>query len=56
MSEARPPYVTTTAQIGRVSYVDDKPDIREYLINLRRDLLRKVKDIDELLSRLPADT
>jgi len=32
--------------------VNDAPDVREYLVNLRRDLLRKVKQLDELIGRI----
>jgi hypothetical protein len=32
-----------------------RPDLREWLINLKRDLLRKVKQIDELIANLPID-
>ena len=39
-------------RVGAVTYIDDKPDVREYLINLRRDLLRKVHDLDILIARL----
>jgi hypothetical protein len=55
MSEQRTPYVTPTRPISGVCYVDDVPDVREYLINLRRDLLRKVRDLDELIARMPQD-
>lgn len=33
-----------------VTYVDDAPDMRQWLMDLRRDLLRKVKQIDEMLA------
>ncbi len=33
-----------------VTYVDDAPDTRQWLMDLRRDLLRKVKQIDEILA------
>ena len=36
----------------KIDYVNDAPDVREYLVNLRRDLLRKVKQLDELIGRI----
>jgi hypothetical protein len=57
MSEQHTPYITPSALIPfGVTYTDDKPDVLEYLINLRRDLLRKVKQLDELIARLQVDT
>jgi hypothetical protein len=55
MREQRAPY-TATPSVNvpfKIEYANDAPDVREYLINLRRDLLRKVKDLDELIARLP---
>ncbi len=53
MTEQRATYTASTP--AKIEYRDDKPDVREWLINLRRDLLRKVKQIDELLQTLPRD-
>lgn len=55
MTEPHTPYTTPTRPISGVTYIDDVPDVREYLMNLRRDLLRKVRDLDELLARMPQD-
>ena len=55
MSEQRAAYTTSTAPGVKVTYINDKPDVREYLINLRRDLLHKVKQLDELIARLPSE-
>lgn len=56
MSQSQVSYITSSRQgVVKVEYVDDVPDVREYLMNLRRDLLRKVRDIEELLARMPQD-
>lgn len=55
MSEIQSPYITASVQPLKVTYTDDLPDVREYLMNLRRDLLRKVRDLDELIARMPQD-
>jgi hypothetical protein len=52
MSEQRTPYTTTANYPVTITCIDDAPDVREYLINLRRDLLRKVRDLDELIARI----
>lgn len=44
---------STTVRVGNVTYVNDVPDVREWLLNLRRNLTRQLKDIDELLATLP---
>ncbi len=55
MSEQQQSYTTiTTTQPLKVEYIDDKPDMRQWLMDLRRDLLRKVKQIDEMLMSMPA--
>ncbi len=51
MSERQANYTASTP--AKIEYVDDKPNVREWLMQLRRDLLRKVKQIDELLLTLP---
>jgi hypothetical protein len=55
MSEQHAGYtVTPSVNVPfKIEYTNDAPDVREYLINLRRDLLRKVKDLDELIAQLP---
>lgn len=57
MSQQQAPYtVTPSVDIPfKIEYTDDRPDVREWLINLRRDLLRKVKQLDELIAQLPLD-
>jgi hypothetical protein len=53
MNESRADYITATANAPvKVTYTDDAPDVRDYLVNLRRDLLRKVRDLDELIARI----
>ena len=54
MTDQRITYTARIEQI-KVTYTNDAPDVREYLINLRRDLLRKVRDLDELIARMPQD-
>ncbi len=58
MSETQVPY-TATSSVDvpfRIECTGAKPpDMREWLQNLRRDLLRKVKQIDDLLLTLPVD-
>lgn len=44
---------STTVRVGNVTYVNNVPDVREWLLNLRRNLARQLKDIDELLATLP---
>lgn len=59
MSEQRIPYITPSIPMPdaiKVTYTDDAPDVRQYLQDLRRDLLRKVRQLDELIARLPVDT
>lgn len=57
MSEHQTQYtVTPSVDVPfKIEYTNDAPDMREWLRNLRRDLLRKVKQIDELLITLPLD-
>ncbi len=55
MNEPREPYITAPIVQLKITYIDDVPDVRDYLINLRRDLLRKVKQLDELIARMPQD-
>lgn len=52
MSEKQEPYITASIAAIKITYTDDEPDVEEYLIDLRRDLLRKVKQLDELIGRL----
>ena len=58
MSETHPTdlYSTPLSVPVQVTYVDDVPDVRQWLIGLRRDLVRKIKQLDELIARLPVDT
>lgn len=58
MSEPAPAdlYSVPMAMPIKVTYTDDSPDVRQWLQDLRRDLLRKVRQIDELISRLPIDS
>jgi hypothetical protein len=53
MSEKQEPYITASITAIKITYTDDVPDVRDYLIDLRRDLLRKVKQLDELIARIP---
>ena len=57
MSEQRAAYtVTASANLPiKIEYTNDKPDLRSWLTCLRRDLLHKVKQIDELLAAMPVD-
>ena len=55
MSETQEPYITASITQIKITYTDDVPDVRDYLINLRRDLLRKVRQLDELIARMPQD-
>ena len=63
MSNQHPSYrqlentVTSTSLSApvQVTYVDDTPDVRQWLIDLRRDLLDKMKQLNELIARLPVD-
>lgn len=55
MSQQQAPYTTSADLPVKIEYINDAPDVREWLMNLRRDLLRKVKQIDELLLTLPLD-
>ena len=65
MSERQEPYLyrTSTQPIGKVliereelkvTYTNGVPDVREYLVGLRRDLLRKIKQLDEMIASLNA--
>jgi hypothetical protein len=45
--------ISSRATAIKITYTDDVPDVRDYLIDLRRDLLRKVKQLDELIARIP---
>jgi hypothetical protein len=42
---------TSPSQV-KIEYTDDAPNMRQWLMDLRRDLLRKVRQIDELLQTL----
>lgn len=58
MNEQRVPYFTHSAPAEiqiKIEYTNDAPDVRQWLIDLKRDLLRKVRNIDELLATLPVD-
>lgn len=55
MTQQQATYTTPTRPISGVTYTNDAPDVREYLMNLRRDLLRKVRDLDELIARMSPD-
>ena len=48
--------VDTTARVPiRVVYPDQSDAMRQWLMDLRRDLLRKVKQIDEFILTLETD-
>ena len=37
----------------KVTCIDDAPDVREYLTNLRREFIRRLRELDELIARMP---
>ena len=57
MRQTHLPYtITPSVDVPfKIEYTSDAPNVREWLINLRRDLLRKVKQLDELIAQLPLD-
>ena len=60
MSERQEAYtITTTQQIGAITHdamPAKPPTLRAYLLEQKRDMLRKLQRIEDLLSRLPLDT
>ena len=50
---ATPKTFSATRDVSSVEYRDDKPDLREWLNNLKRNLMRQVMEIDELLLNIP---
>ena len=52
MTEPRPATAYTTPKTFAPAPVDEPPDVLTFFVNLRRDLLRKVHDLDVLIARL----
>jgi hypothetical protein len=52
MTEPRPTTAYATSKTFAPAPVDEPPDVLAFFVNLRRDLLRKVKDLDILIARL----
>jgi hypothetical protein len=52
MTEPRPTTVYATPKTFTPAPVDEQPDVLTFFVNLRRDLLRKVHDLDILIMRL----
>jgi hypothetical protein len=59
MSEQRTAYtISTTQQIGAITHdamPHKPPTLREYLLEQRRDLLRKLQRIEDMLVQLPKE-